>query len=313
MSIFISIASYRDPELTRTINSAIENANNPEDLYFGVVIQELPKKVPDLTKIKNIKIIEMSPKAARGAGFARALAMDLYDNQDYFLQIDSHTIFTPGWDSECINQLKLAQDKSKNNKIIISAFPQPYIIESNRVNVLKQSKDYAVYPTKQIPLQRKNGDWTAKRVEFENNDTLPEISTTVLGGFMFATGNIVKEVPYDPEISFLGEELCFAVRAWTRGWDIYSPKKVILYHFYFRANYSKVWLDTNIRKISWKELEDQSKDKQKHVLTGKEPGIYGIGKKRDIKKYENITGISFRDIYFSNNSDSDTIDSVDGK
>ncbi|MFN9953297.1 MAG: GlcNAc-transferase family protein, partial [bacterium] len=32
MSIFISIASYRDPELIRTIKSAIDNAAYPEEL-----------------------------------------------------------------------------------------------------------------------------------------------------------------------------------------------------------------------------------------------------------------------------------------
>jgi len=311
MSIFISIASYRDPEIVRTVNSAIENADNPDQLYFGLVIQEFPKKMPDFSNIKNVKVFEMSPKEAQGAGYARHLAMDMYVGEDYFLQIDSHTIFTKGWDTECINQLRLAQNVSKNSKIIISAFPQPYIIESNRVNILKKSDTHAVYPMKQIPVQRSNGDWTAKRVEFDSKDANPEVSMTVLAGFIFSLGSIVKDVPYDPEISFLGEELSFATRSWTRGWDIYSPKKIILYHYYTRPNYSKIWLDVNIRKISWKELEHRSKEKQFKLFSGIEKGIYGFGDIRSIKEYEKIANINFQDIYRTKQIASGTIDSIE--
>ena len=311
MSIFISIASYRDPELVRTVNSAIENADNPEELFFALVIQEFQKKMPRFEHLKNVKVFEMNPKEAQGVGYARAIAMNMYDGEDYFLQIDSHTIFTKGWDTECIKQLKLAQSISNNDKVIISAFPQPYIIESNRVNILKKSDDHAVYPMKQIPFQRDNGDWTAKRIEFENDDDLPETSSTILAGFIFTIGKIVEEVPYDPEIAFLGEELCFAIRAWTRGWDIYSPKKVILYHYYMRTFYNKIWKDSSFRQISWKELEDRSKHKQHLVLSGQEPGIFGLGSSRSISEYKKINNIVFKEIDKNIKSLSGTIDSIE--
>jgi hypothetical protein len=126
----------------------------------------------------------------------------------------------------------------------------------------------------------------------------------VLAGFIFASGELIKEVPYDPEISFFGEELCFAVRAWTKGWDIYSPCVKILYHFYTREGYSKIWKDRNLREISWKELELISKIKQEKVLCGYEDGVYGVGNVRPIEEYEKITGIDFKKMY---NADSDTI------
>ena len=81
-------------------------------------------------------------------------------------------------------------------------------------------------PTKQKPKLTNRNEWTAERVEFSDaKRLLPELSTTILAGFIFTYGKIVEEIPYDPEISFFGEEICFAVRAWTRGWDIYSPSK----------------------------------------------------------------------------------------
>lgn len=299
MSIFISIASYRDPELIRTIKSAIDNAAYPEDLYFGVVLQELEKFEPDLSWVPNMKLTKIHPKDAKGAGFARAFAMELYDGQDYYLQIDSHTLFEKNWDLICIDQLNKAKEISKNNKVILSYFPPPFHIQENgSITIVKDSKEQPPYPTKQIPKITKRNEWTAQRVEFSDKQKqLPELSTTILAGFIFTTGDIVKEIPYDPEISFFGEEICFAVRAWTRGWDIYSPSKIILYHFYTRSNYKKIWKDRNIRKLSWKEIEDISKAKQKLVLCGIEQGIYGVGNYRHIKLYEKMTGIDFKKMY----------------
>ena len=297
MSIFISIASYRDPELERTIHSAIDNAINPEELHFGIFLQEFEKNEPDLSWVPNLTIGKVHPKMARGAGYARAQIVPMYNGQDYFLQIDSHTIFEPGWDTACIDQYKKAQEIANNPKIILSSFPLPFFVEQNKqISMIKNSKIQVPYPTKQKPKLTKRGEWTAERVQLSNKK-LPEESTTILAGFIFATGNLIKEVPYDPEISFFGEELCFAVRSWTRGWDIYSPCVVILYHFYTREGYSKVWKDRNLRGTSWKELEEISKRKQSSVLCGLESGIYGHGTARTIEEYEKITGLDFKKMY----------------
>lgn len=311
MSIFISIPSYRDPELVRTIKSAIENAANPDSIYFGIVIQETETLIPDLGFVKNLSLMKMHPKLARGAGFARSEAMKMYKGQDYYLQIDSHTVFTKNWDTKCINIHARAKEISGNNKIIISSFPQPYYAESPReVSIRKKDQnDNITYPTKQIPYLKDNKDWTALRIEFDNaNDTDPELSKTVLGGFIFSSGDIVNEVPYDPEICFFGEELCFAVRAWTRGWDIYSPKETIIYHFYTREGYKKIWKDRNLKNTSWKELESISKDKQKRVLCGIENGTYGAAyEPRSLEQYQQFVGIDFKKIYGLTN---DTINST---
>lgn len=299
MSIFISIASYRDPELSRTIRSAIDNADNPNDLVFAICLQEVKREYPDLSWVPNLKLINIDARYAKGAGFARAEIMKLYDNESYYLQIDSHTIFEKGWDTLCINQLNMAKSLSQNNKVILSYFPPPFYIERNgTISIVKNSKTQLPYPTKQIPKLNKRKEWTAERVEFEDKQkSLPEISTTVLAGFIFADGEIAKEIPYDPEISFFGEELCFAVRAWTRGWDIYSPSVIILYHFYTREGYKKIWKDRNIRQYSWKAIEENSKEKQKRILCGIESGIFGLGNIRTINEYENLININFKEYY----------------
>jgi hypothetical protein len=297
--IFISIASYRDPELQWTIKSAIENANNPDNLYFGVVHQGVDSELFDINSIKNMSLIKMHPKEAKGAGFARAKAMELYSGQEYFLQIDSHTRFAPGWDSICIDQLNRAKNISGHSRILLSYFPAPYEPERNGgMFLVKNNPKIKPYPTRQKILLNKRKQWTAERFEFDSKlKENPELSETVLGGFMFSDGSIVSEVPYDSEISFFGEEVCFAMRSWTRGWDIYSPSKNIVYHFYSRGGYSKIWKDRNLRGISWKEIEEISYAKQKRILCGEEEGVFGAGSVRTLEEYEMFTNTNFKDFY----------------
>lgn len=299
MTIFVSIASYRDPELKWSIKSAIDNATNPEKLHFGVVYQGLPQEMPDLDFVTNLSLITMHSKEARGAGYARAKAMELYKEEEYFLQIDSHTRFVKGWDEIAIDQLDRASRISSHPGVMLSYFPAPFEPESNGgMHIVKNNPKIKPYSTRQkIALNRKN-QWTAERLEFINKAKEdPEMSETVLGGFIFSYGTLVGQIPYDPDLSFFGEEICFAMRAWTRGWDIYSPAKNIVYHFYSRGGYYKVWGDRNLRGLSWKELEEISYKKQKRILCGEETGIFGAGNVRSLEEYEMFTNTDFKDFY----------------
>lgn len=296
--IFISIASYRDPELIPTIKDMIAKAQKPDRLNFGIVYQGTNKERPDFSFIPSYSLISIHPKDVRGVGYARSEAMKLYRGEEYYFQIDSHMRFVQDWDKKIIDQYALAKQQTRN-KVILSCYPQPYSIDGNQTFIhTKTVGDWLVYPTKQKLIIRKDGQWGSERVEFDNPESLlPEISTTVQGAFIFAEGSMVSELPYDPDISFFGEEVCFAARAWTRGWDIYSPKIVLAYHFYHRGGYKRVWHDTNALSESWASLQNKSRDKQKRVLCGLEEGQFGLGSHRSISEYESMVGFSFKDHY----------------
>jgi hypothetical protein len=297
-TIFISVASYRDSELEPTLRDLIDKAEKPERLHIGIVYQGTDRERPDFSFLPKYSLVSMHPRDARGVGFARSKAMSLYQGETYFLQIDSHMRFVPNWDRVAIKQLNSAQALTKN-KVILSSFPAPYSLEGKNAFIhTKQVGDWAVHPTRQKVILRKSNEWGAERVEFQDKAMLsPEQSNTVLAGFIFTYGSIVKEVPYDPDISFFGEEICFAARAWTRGWDIYSPSTVLAYHFYHRGGFKKVWNDNNIRPISWSELQKISYEKQKRILCGIEEGQMGLGTNRTIEAYESMVGFAFKDFY----------------
>lgn len=299
MKIFVSVASYRDAELPKTINSLISNADNPENLRIVVLSQDQKKRHPDFSKYKNVELIEMDFREARGAGFARKILMEHYNGEDYFFQIDSHERFAKHWDTKILKIMKQAQEDAGTDKIILSQYPAPYTIHTgNRDYYIKNDKDFWDRVSWTSVVNTWYGAWAGHRQEIEDK-TKPHPSYTVLAGYLFAHGSFVKEIPYDERISFMGEELCIAIRAYTRGWKIYAPQEMLVWHFYTRKDRPKVWsqIDDSMREHKWVDLEMQSKKIQEHILRGKEEGIYGIGDKNKYLEYQKMIGIDFNKFY----------------
>lgn len=298
MSIFISIASYRDSELSKTVKSLYENADNPKELVFGIVSQDVTNKHPNFDWLpdKQLRMHKMHAKDAKGAGYARKLAMELYAGEDYFFQVDSHMRFARGWDSDLKQMLEWCQKKQGTEKIILSQFPAPYTILSNGQEYYPKNDQYFwSKPSWTSVVNTWTGVWAGNREPLVDR-TVPNYSHTVLAGLLFAVGSLVEEVPYDERISFMGEELCFAIRAYTRGWHIYAPHKMVAWHYYKREEDPKIWKD-NTSKRSWSQIEMFSQRVQRDVLLGIEQGTYGIGDYQKYLEYQELIGINFADFY----------------
>lgn len=305
MSIFISIASYRDSELPKTVQSLYKNADNPEDLVFGVVSQEMRHRHPELMFIPSnqLRMRKVKFKDAKGAGYARKLAMELYDGEDFFFQTDSHMRFAKGWDTKLKGMLEWCQGEQGTDKIILSQFPAPYLPLTDGTDHFPQGDpDFWDKPSWTSVLNTWSGAWGGRREKIKKLHT-PKYSHTVLGALIFAPGFIVNEIPYDERISFMGEELCFAIRAYTRGWHIYAPNEMVAWHFYKRKDRPKIWND-NIAGRSWTDIELKSQAVQRNVLLGIEEGVYGIGDYDKYLEYQKMIKINFEDFYHKEMSES---------
>jgi hypothetical protein len=294
MSIFISIASYRDPQLIPTINSLIDNADNPDNLHFGVVDQDERNKWADLSFVKNIKHLKIHFKDAKGAGYARKLATELYDGEDFFFQTDSHMRFAKGWDTKLIEMYDWCVNDAKTENVILSQFPAPYeIFTDGSINYLHGDPDFWDEPSWTSVVNTYYGAWAGNRERIKDF-SIPHKTHTVLGALIFSHGKIAKDIPYDERISFMGEELCYAIRAYTRGYQLYSPNEMLAWHFYKRPDTPKIWGD---KKIAWFEIEKFSKDTQRSVLLGEDNGVYGIDDYERYLDYQKMIGINFHDFY----------------
>ena len=296
MTIFVSIIAYRDKELKQTINQLIDNADSPADLHFGVVTQDTKSQHPNLYYVPNMKHIKMHWSLARGAGLARSMAMKMYDGEDYFFQTDSHMLFEKGWDTDLLRMLKESQELAGTDKVILGQFPAPYYYDSQGDIVRPTTdKERSHEPTWTSVVLSWAGVWAGSR-EPMNHLEQPHESHTVLGALLFAPGFITSEVPYDPDISFMGEEVCFAIRAYTRGWKMYAPNKMVCWHHYTRKNLPKVWADDTAER-KWMDVEAKSQARIRDVLLGKDLGEFGIGDYGLYLKYQAMIGINFAEHY----------------
>jgi hypothetical protein len=113
--------------------------------------------------------------------------------------------------------------------------------------------------------------------------------------FCFTLGQFSTEVQHDPEYYFHGEEISIAVRAYTHGYDLFHPHKVIIWHEYTRKGRTKQWDDDK----SWYLKNESSHKKNRQVLgiDGEvfegEIGKYGFGTERTVRDYEKYSGVLF--------------------
>ena len=301
MKIFISIASYQDLLLPITINSAYTNAKFKENLRFGIVDQCNVRLDFSKAKIKDqISYLHVEPKNARGPCWARSLAQTLMNDEEYFLQVDSHTTFEKDWDEYLIKYIKTI--KKDHKKPVISAYPRGFeIVDFNKKIFRKLQEDD--HSTHVMILDKEK---SFKDGYFSMQKGLPSSSKSIYkgfllsAGFLFAESEMVEQVPYDPNLYFEGEETTMALRLFTNGFDIFHIPRIPLFHCYVDySNEAKRPMHWNEeenkdRTVKWQELQSRSKERISKIITGDMKGSFGLGLDRSLDDYKEISGIDIK-------------------
>lgn len=289
--IFIQIASYRDPELIPTIKDCIANSDYPDNLTFGICWQHDENEL--LTEFINdtrFKIISIYYSQSKGCCWARHKIQQLYDNEEYTLQLDSHHRFIKGWDTILIHMFQQLKENGHTKPLITAYLPS--------------------YNPENDPIERNLIPWKINYKEFTNDKqvlcipsnidnykslTQPVHANFYSAHFTFTSGQFVKEVPHDPELYFTGEEMSITIRAFTYGYTLFHPHIVVAWHEYTRKNCNKHWDDHK----EWWKIDKHSKE---HYLSIYDNigGHYGLGKERTIEDYIRETGINFLDYKITN-------------
>jgi hypothetical protein len=300
MKIFISIASYRDPLLANTVKDAYDNAHNKDSLVFGIVDQSYGMETFDPNYFefkKQIRYVRIEPHLARGACWARHLVQTLYNEEEYYFQIDSHTIFDKDWDLYFINQYRHLEQYHANP--IITSYPYPFDIVDGDLTNLKKGQTTTdcmmLAVNEEHTFKNKQEQHASIRGTFVKKKE-PSHGFLVAGGCLFGPGHLVERVPYDPHIYFSGEECSYALRLWTHGYNIFHPCNMPVYHQYVGKYRNKAWADKMIEphaQTKWHEYSNAGKSRSWRVTTGKELGIYGLGTKRTLKQYIDFCGLDY--------------------
>ena len=293
--IFIQIASYRDPELNNTLKDCIEKSENPDNLVFSICWQHSKDDESDNLDLykddPRFKIIDVDYRESKGACWARNTLQQQYDGEQYTLQLDSHHRFIENWDTELINMLEDLRSKGHEKPLLTS-----YISSYNPEN---------------DPDGRVKVPWLMNFDRFIPEGAVFFLPATIPGWdkmtdpiparfysahFAFSLGSFVIEVPHNPNYYFHGEEISIAVRAYTWGYDLFHPHRIIAWHEYTRKGRTKQWDDDK----NWhlKNTDSHLRNRKLFEMDGLQKdidfGIYDFGSVRTVEDYERYAGISFK-------------------
>ncbi len=269
--IFVQIASYRDPQLIPTVEDCIAKAKYPDQLSFGIARQHAPEdSIGPILRHQRIRVVDIPYQYSKGACWARNLINSiLYGGEEYTLMIDSHHRFVQDWDQILIDMLE-----SIPGKAVLTTYAPSFNPETDeRVNnqwIMQFDPKHSI-------------DFPLYRPAYSNHEA-PLLTYCFSAHFAFTRGQFITDVPYDPELYFHGEEVTMAVRAFTHGYDLYHPHKVVLWHEYTRKNRTKHWDDQK----EWWQMDTLAKERVCKILAGEIPDQ--IGNVRTIEEYFKLSG-----------------------
>lgn len=283
----MSIASYRDEQLVPTVRDCLEKACNPDRLRFGICWQHgSDEELPDWFGGKQFRVLDVDYLQSRGTCWARAQVMKLWDGEDWYLQLDSHHRFVPDWDLVLLDEASRAD----SDRPVLTTYCPPFSTsEPLPAEQPPMSMQFDGFTSYEVPMFRPSpiADWEQR--------TRPHRARFVSGHFMFAPGTFVRDVPYDPELYFTGEEITLAVRAFTHGYDLFEPSRVIVWHEYTRAYRRKHWDDhLGAGGPAWHERDALSRQRIRRLFDEPSVGPFEFGTERTLAEYESYAGISFR-------------------
>eukprot|EP00438_Fugacium_kawagutii_P000485 Skav216945 [mRNA] locus=scaffold3396:165368:169167:+ [translate_table: standard] len=144
----VSIVAYCDSELPSTLLALLCRSERPQLISVGLVWQgaaELTRELGIVIRVRtepsfqlpngstlratrcyggHLRILQLAASEARGPCWARYLAQLLWDQEELYLQLDSHMRFVSGWDSKARSQLRSCRARSA--KPILCSYGRAY-------------------------------------------------------------------------------------------------------------------------------------------------------------------------------------------
>lgn len=296
--IFVSIASFRDPECQLTIKDMYEKAAKPERIHLGLISQFDPKFDRDLFEVQpsrpgQIRELLFDWRESKGVCWARFLAQALWRNEEYFLQIDSHMRFAEGWDDLLIADLA----GCPTEKAVLASCAPPYLTPGDLIP--------DIYPG----LIRTDGFLDDGALRFTGVwQSVPVAEHLrmpfIMAGSLFSRSAMIQDVPYDPYQHFETEEVTYAMRLYTHGWDVYLATARTVWHQFLRNNTTKrrgvegdAFLQARTERSArayrrFNHMSDHALSSDPDVLRDLE--LFDIGDVRPLWQYEDYAGLDFR-------------------
>jgi hypothetical protein len=245
-----------------------------------------------------------------GVSWARHLAFSLYQKEEYFLQVDAHTLFDLNWDTSLLRSFEPLKEMAE--KPIISVYPPAFIFDNSGRAV----REVESMPGK-VMMVILNPDHVVTKDSFNwqflgvhQDGVLPVKGFSIAAGFLFTYGRFIEEIPYDPWMYFSAEEKNLGIRAYTHGWTVFHIPidEIPVAHLYRKPE------DGRHRSLHWHaDAEQQRKTKSQEltqiatqrmiaILKGEVVGAYGLGLEKSLAEFCQFSGIPYLDVYVNSNA-----------
>ena len=237
--IFVNVCSYRDKLLAPTLESAMENESGRNQIVYGVFEQtaledSLKTKYPHLATHKRVRYKRIDPEYSDGVVWARGInAMQIYE-EEFQYQIDSHMLFDKGWDNYLILDYMQACKVAGHDKVLLTCGTKNFDLDGDRITKHTLTDDISVnlgyYQFDKNMRLHAHGPWVPAR------DVVAP-SRHICAGNFFAPAKWVREVGYNTNIFFEGEEQMFVITSFVKGYKIYHMRRAKVYHYLRSSNY----------------------------------------------------------------------------
>jgi len=215
VKIFVCMAAIDDEELGYTIENGFKNADNPENIFFGIhLVYSKNKNKKKLEKLsKKHKTIQYSlVKQVKnkidtlGVGQGRSKAFSFYNDEDYVLQIDCHSYLDKSWDTKLVNIFKEAVDEVGDDNLVVTAIPPIYTYDNkNSVEKVGPRTRCSYFKTESL-FAGTVPEWG----EFDSLEILEKRffpSVKVNSACVFGNYNFSKDPGINAEAIFYDEEI----------------------------------------------------------------------------------------------------------
>ncbi len=290
-SIFVVMAAYADPDLPRTIDSAIRSSSGQSRLHISVLEQvtrygdgyALGRVLPEHVALD----VGLVGEELLGVGGARHMAEAAYAGEDIQLQVDSHVRFEADWDVAVVSMV----ERAGPDAIVTGMFVNPWEWSGHIPFGLVES-------ICEDDCRCERGRVTFVEPPSGRLDELVPARAIVPNGVVGMSWCV--DVPTDPHIIFRGDAPSMAARLWTSGRDLYNGRVP----WYQAASGGdrpgvKVW----DRDPKWHDREAISRRRVRAILTGsrledgdpaaEELDLYGLGTSRTLEEWIAYSGLDF--------------------
>lgn len=282
--IFVQIPAYRDRELSKTLLDLYAKASRASRLRTVVVWQHDGDEIldPRVHRLPSLELVDVPARDSEGCNWARRLCQQRWAGEPFTLLLDSHHRFVPGWD-DLLFGMHSQLCAAKVDKPLLTAYLPAY--DPARDPQGRQRQPHKIWSAGRDEgiLTRLRGypiaGWSAL--------TAPVPAGFVSLHLVFVAGTFNDEIIFDPTAYFTGDEVLMGLRAFTAGYDLHHPHRVVGWHCYNRESRVTHWDD----HPGWRRQHQRSLAMMRDLYRGGATAP-GLGAARTVADYEAHIGAS---------------------